>query len=138
MSVKGYLVYVPFENVASMEYGNNGAPDKATVATAPGHIAGPFEVEQVIQDASEMAAALRSAVRAGACRAQEAMGHLMSTCMVSPEEAAALISGGQSVTCPQCGRTSWNPNDVREGFCSNCHDWTSAGSGKGGVIRDGE
>lgn len=31
-------------------------------------------------------------------------------------------SGG--FTCPVCGRTSHNPNDVREGYCGNCHDWT--------------
>lgn len=29
-----------------------------------------------------------------------------------------------SITCPRCGRTSWNPNDVREGYCGACHDWT--------------
>jgi transcriptional regulator with XRE-family HTH domain len=28
------------------------------------------------------------------------------------------------ITCPRCGRTSFNPNDVREGYCGNCHDWT--------------
>jgi ribosomal protein L37E len=28
------------------------------------------------------------------------------------------------ITCPRCGRTSYNPNDVREGYCGNCHDWT--------------
>jgi hypothetical protein len=27
-------------------------------------------------------------------------------------------------TCPACGMTSYNPNDVREGYCGNCHDWT--------------
>lgn len=31
-----------------------------------------------------------------------------------------------SITCPRCGRTSRNPNDVREGYCGNCHDWTGA------------
>ena len=30
-----------------------------------------------------------------------------------------------SITCPQCGMTSYNPNDIREGYCGNCHDWTS-------------
>lgn len=29
-----------------------------------------------------------------------------------------------SFTCPKCGRTSHNPNDVREGYCGACHDWT--------------
>jgi ribosomal protein L37E len=27
-------------------------------------------------------------------------------------------------TCPRCGMTSYNPNDIREGYCGNCHDWT--------------
>lgn len=29
-----------------------------------------------------------------------------------------------SFTCPRCGMTSHNPNDAREGYCGNCHDWT--------------
>ena len=31
-----------------------------------------------------------------------------------------------SITCPVCGRTSYHPQDVKEGYCGNCHDWTSA------------
>ena len=31
-----------------------------------------------------------------------------------------------SVTCPRCQMTSYNPNDIREGYCGNCHDWTGA------------
>lgn len=27
-------------------------------------------------------------------------------------------------TCPDCGMTSHNPNDEREGYCGNCHRWT--------------
>jgi hypothetical protein len=27
-------------------------------------------------------------------------------------------------TCPVCGCTSYNPHDIREGYCGNCHDWT--------------
>jgi ribosomal protein L37E len=30
-----------------------------------------------------------------------------------------------SITCPACGMTSYNPNDIREGYCGNCHDWTT-------------
>lgn len=29
-----------------------------------------------------------------------------------------------SITCPVCGMTSYNPNDIREGYCGNCHAWT--------------
>lgn len=28
------------------------------------------------------------------------------------------------ITCPRCARTSYNPNDVAEGYCGHCHDWT--------------
>jgi hypothetical protein len=31
----------------------------------------------------------------------------------------------RSITCPRCGLTSWHSVDVREGFCGNCHGWTS-------------
>lgn len=30
-----------------------------------------------------------------------------------------------TITCPRCHRTSHHPTDVAEGYCSNCHDWTS-------------
>jgi hypothetical protein len=29
-----------------------------------------------------------------------------------------------SITCPECGLTSYNPTDIAEGFCGACHDWT--------------
>lgn len=46
-----------------------------------------------------------------------------------------------SITCPRCGRTSHNPNDVREGYCGACHDWTGAiktmaGAGFRGMYYD--
>jgi hypothetical protein len=36
-----------------------------------------------------------------------------------------LAENRPSITCPDCGRTSHNPNDVREGYCGACHAWTS-------------
>lgn len=33
------------------------------------------------------------------------------------------IDPAPSITCPRCGRTSWNPNDVREKWCGNCSDY---------------
>lgn len=35
----------------------------------------------------------------------------------------------EKITCPKCGRTSWNPNDVREGYCGACHAFTSKRGG---------
>lgn len=26
--------------------------------------------------------------------------------------------------CPKCANVSYNINDVREGYCGHCHDWT--------------
>ena len=30
-----------------------------------------------------------------------------------------------SITCPVCSMTSYNVNDIREGYCGNCHAWTT-------------
>jgi hypothetical protein len=30
-----------------------------------------------------------------------------------------------SITCPDCGMTSHNKNDVEQKYCGNCHWWTS-------------
>lgn len=30
-----------------------------------------------------------------------------------------------SITCPDCGRVSYNLNDVQEGYCGYCQDWTT-------------
>ena len=29
----------------------------------------------------------------------------------------------RSITCPQCGRTSYNPNDIRAKYCGACHQF---------------
>lgn len=29
-------------------------------------------------------------------------------------------------TCPRCGKTSHNPNDVRESYCGSCHQFQAA------------
>lgn len=41
-------------------------------------------------------------------------------------EIVALSLPAPPFTCPRCGMTSHNPNDIREGYCGNCHDWTGA------------
>lgn len=38
---------------------------------------------------------------------------------------APAVSGLVSITCPQCAATSYHPEDVRQGYCSRCHWWTS-------------
>jgi hypothetical protein len=30
-----------------------------------------------------------------------------------------------SFICPRCAMRSYNPNDIREGYCGACHDWTA-------------
>lgn len=32
-----------------------------------------------------------------------------------------------SIRCPKCQMVSHNPNDVREGYCGNCHAFTTGG-----------
>jgi ribosomal protein S27AE len=49
---------------------------------------------------------------------------ICETCMLL----AANIHPDKIVTaikCPRCGMVSAHPEDVREGYCGNCHDWTS-------------
>lgn len=30
----------------------------------------------------------------------------------------------KSITCPDCGRTSYHPQDIAYGYCGNCHAYT--------------
>lgn len=39
------------------------------------------------------------------------------------EPASIARQAAPSITCPRCGRTSYNPNDVREQWCGNCSDY---------------
>lgn len=34
------------------------------------------------------------------------------------------------VTCPECGKTSYNLNDVMQGYCGNCNKYTSQPNAK--------
>lgn len=29
----------------------------------------------------------------------------------------------KGITCPQCGMTSYNLNDIKEKYCGHCHQW---------------
>ena len=31
----------------------------------------------------------------------------------------------RSITCPKCRMTSYHPEDVKHGYCGNCHEFTS-------------
>lgn len=33
------------------------------------------------------------------------------------------------IICPRCHSVSANPDDIREGFCGRCHDWTTPRDG---------
>jgi ribosomal protein S27AE len=42
------------------------------------------------------------------------------------QRGAALVAAVRpSIECPRCGRISHHPDDVREGYCGACHDWTT-------------
>lgn len=30
-----------------------------------------------------------------------------------------------SIKCPRCGMVSYHPEDIKQGYCGYCHDWTS-------------
>ena len=51
----------------------------------------------------------------------QAMGELNAD---REEKARARAEQTPHITCPRCGKTSWNQNDLREGYCDHCHDWT--------------
>jgi len=46
--------------------------------------------------------------------------------IVAMDQAVAALRTdlAASFTCPACGRTSYNPNDVRERYCGACNGWT--------------
>lgn len=35
-----------------------------------------------------------------------------------------LVGDEPSFTCPKCGMTSYNANDIAHGYCGNCHEFT--------------
>ena len=39
------------------------------------------------------------------------------------KEDAERSSGEPSYTCPLCGRTSYNPNDLANQYCGACHQF---------------
>jgi ribosomal protein L37E len=32
-----------------------------------------------------------------------------------------IEQGGKAITCLRCGKTSYNPHDVENRYCGNCH-----------------
>lgn len=50
-----------------------------------------------------------------------------------------LHRGQPSITCPRCSRTSYHPEDIKQGYCGFCHWWTSDSQlGQPGVIAQAE
>lgn len=37
-----------------------------------------------------------------------------------------LVDTRPSITCPECGRTSYHPEDVKQGYCGACNWFTSS------------
>lgn len=46
---------------------------------------------------------------------------------VHPELDAQHEGGHPPFTCPKCQRTSMHPQDLRQGYCANCRDFTGIG-----------
>jgi hypothetical protein len=36
-----------------------------------------------------------------------------------------ILGTPEGITCPDCGMTSYHPADAAQGYCGNCHWWTS-------------
>jgi hypothetical protein len=64
-------------------------------------------------------------------RANEiAIGHPMRTVTGQTYTMLAIerldvrrVDGPPSFTCPHCGRTSYNPNDIAQRYCGACHQF---------------
>ena len=42
-----------------------------------------------------------------------------------PGRTGITIACTMGIKCPVCGMVSCHAEDVRQGFCGNCHDWTA-------------
>ncbi|HYJ33810.1 MAG TPA: hypothetical protein VE326_11375 [Candidatus Binatia bacterium] len=40
------------------------------------------------------------------------------------QELGSVAAEQPSITCPKCGGTSYNANDIRKGYCVKCHERT--------------
>lgn len=43
-----------------------------------------------------------------------------------------------SITCPECGTTSYRPENIRNGYCDNCHDFMSKPFAKVKKVEKGQ
>lgn len=71
----------------------------------------------------------------------ELQGEIMMPPQPPLEVHIALVPApdAPSITCPQCGRTSYHPEDIKQGYCGACHDWTSPSQyGKLRLVRPDE
>jgi hypothetical protein len=46
--------------------------------------------------------------------------------VVLPPAFLAVTHRYPSITCPRCGLTSYNHNDIAQRYCAKCHDWNPA------------
>jgi hypothetical protein len=44
-------------------------------------------------------------------------------------EQVAITDRGPEFTCPDCHRTSYNPEDARNRYCGNCHEFKEGEAG---------
>lgn len=49
-----------------------------------------------------------------------------------------ILHEGRAILCHQCGRTSWNPGDVRHLYCGFCHGFHEEGDTRPPDPPDGE
>lgn len=77
-------------------------------------------------------------VRVG-MEATEAAASRMLGAIVFGAMQLAGASPRPSFTCPQCGRTSYNQNDIRERYCGACHAFVDdRHGGESAIGKSGE
>jgi len=47
-----------------------------------------------------------------------------------------VIEDGQAILCGVCKYISWNPNDVKEGYCGKCHNYYHIRTKPGFVLEE--
>lgn len=56
-----------------------------------------------------------------AAMAEIAMMDFEALVLLSKQQPGAVL---EMRRCPRCRRITYNPNDIKEGYCVECHEWT--------------
>lgn len=60
--------------------------------------------------------------------------YMLAQLVVTASRQAQAIAEGRAMECPRCERVSTHPDDVAQGYCGACHDWTSGSADATGRV----